>query len=158
MWSELTEILWGFMKSQIMNPHKITWYLWHPMLLIELISISNMGVSLIETCFCLRLYINLKYQDLRKKLSWLSLYWVCDICAHYYPQKRHLRQSNFSKDLTKVADYKGPRMLCLALTPCQKSAFITVSGFEIEVPKKLFQQKCAPKLLFFNEKKSERFG
>ena len=26
------------------------------MLQIELISISNMGVSLIETCFCLRLY------------------------------------------------------------------------------------------------------
>ena len=31
-------------------------YFWHPMLLIELISISNMGVSLIKTCFCSRLY------------------------------------------------------------------------------------------------------
>ena len=61
LWSELAEILWGFMKSQIMNPHKISahsdnFYFWHPMLLIELISISNMGVSLIETCFCSRLY------------------------------------------------------------------------------------------------------
>ena len=46
-----------------MNPHKISaqsdnFYFWHPMLLIELISISNMWVSLIVTCFCSRLYSN----------------------------------------------------------------------------------------------------
>ena len=38
------------------SAHSNNFYFWHPVLLIELISISNMGVSLIETCFCSRLY------------------------------------------------------------------------------------------------------
>ena len=38
------------------SAHLDNFYFLQPMLLIELISISNMGVSLIETCFCSRLY------------------------------------------------------------------------------------------------------
>ena len=56
------------------------------MLLIELISISNMGVSLIETCFCSRLY-SMYFDVLHKRqdfLPWSTLLmikecgkWVC---------------------------------------------------------------------------------
>ena len=54
---------WNFVRiHEIPNhessAHSDNFYFWHPMLLSELISISNMGVSLMETCFCSRLYGN----------------------------------------------------------------------------------------------------
>ena len=57
---------------------------------------------------------------------------------------RHLRQPHFSKGLTK-----------LALQPGQKSGMIL--SFEVvlklKLPKNHFNKKCAPKILFLNEKK-----
>ena len=51
--------------------------------------------------------------------------------------------------------YKRPWMLCLALQPGQKSGMIL--PFEVvlklKLPKNHFNKKCAPKILFLNEKK-----
>ena len=47
---------WCVCQVAGISKRSVNFYFWHPMLLIELISISNMGVSLIETCFCSRLY------------------------------------------------------------------------------------------------------
>ena len=73
-----------------------------------------------------------------------------------------VRSDTFSKELTKLAiilDYKRPWMLCLALQPGQKSGMIL--PFEVvlklKLPKNHFNKKCAPKILFLNEKKSEIF-
>ena len=59
-----------------------------------------------------------------------SKYLPIDCYIHYAiqsPRKRHLRQPNCSKGLTKlviILDYKPPWMLCLALQPGQKSGLI----------------------------------
>ena len=49
-------------------------------------------------------------------------------------------------------------MLCLALEPVQKSGMIF--PFEVvlklKLPKNHFNKKCAPKILFLNEKKVQK--
>ena len=49
-------------------------------------------------------------------------------------------------------------MLCLALQPGQKSGMIL--PFEVvlklKLPKNHFNKKCAPKILFLNEKKNQK--
>ena len=50
-------------------------------------------------------------------------------------------------------------MLCLALQPGQKSGLILLTilrSLKIEGAKNNFNKKCAPNLLFFNEKKIQR--
>ena len=69
----------------------------------------------------------------------------------------------FLKGLTKLAillNYKCPELLCLALPPHQILGLILVIKFffKLKLQKNHFNKKCEPKLLFFNEKKSERFG
>ena len=77
-WKKNCNVIIPYIHYKIfISAHSDNFYFWHPMLLIELISISNMGVSLIETCFCSRLYG--KHTSLKKytncdKLICLSLY------------------------------------------------------------------------------------
>ena len=51
------------------------------------------------------------------------------------------------------------QILCKALRPHQKSDMILVNKvvLKLNLPKNHFNKKCAPKLLFFTKKKSERF-
>ena len=66
----------------------------------------------------------------------------------------------FQKGLQILPDYECPGLICLALPARQKFGLILViKFFLVEVIKNHLNKKCAPNLLFFNEKKnSERFG
>ena len=73
-------------------------------------------------------------------------------------RKRHLRRPHFSIRLTKLAilsDYKCPGLICLALPARQKFGLLLVIKFffNFKLSKKNLNKKCAPNLLFFNEKK-----
>ena len=64
----------------------------------------------------------------------------------------------FQKELTKLAilpDNKCSGLICLALPPGQKFGLILVIKFffNLKLSKNHLHKKCAPNLLFFNEKK-----
>ena len=68
----------------------------------------------------------------------------------------------FSKGLTKLAiilDYKRLCMLCPAFQPGPKIGpdFSRKLVLKLKLPKSHFNKKFAPKILFLNLKKSERF-
>jgi hypothetical protein len=57
----------------------------------------------------------------------------------------------------RFTGYKCPGLICLALPARQKFGLILViKFFLVEVIKKSSSKKCAPNLLFFNEKKIQR--
>ena len=66
-----------------------------------------------------------------------------------------------SKGLTKLAifpNYKCPGLICLALPPHQKSSMILMFEvvLKLKLPKHHFNKKCAPKILFLDQKKVKK--
>ena len=69
-----------------------------------------------------------------------------------------LWRPNFSKGLTKLAilpDYNHPGLLLPSFATLSKIGpdFSNKKVLKLKLPKNNFNKKCAPKLLFFNEKK-----
>ena len=85
-----------------MNPHKITWYLWHPMLLIEINSINNMG------CQKIKVVQSLQYYGYLTNTSW-CVWQVAGI-------------SKRSNDKQKSCAPKKNQ--CVTIRDCKKSDFL----------------------------------